>query len=124
MRTITNYQCEVCGSMYDRQEFAFACEEHEPACPSHVRVGAEVRLENRNEGYTLAVVKGLALRQTLSAQMCPALCETWHEWWMELDRRVRLDHKWEEEQSWVPVVPYALTPEASALMERKDNHGW
>ena len=125
--TVTHYACEVCGTEHATARAAAACEAHRPPLPAHIVVGGEVRLRNRNHGYTLAVVLGVRLERGFLAREAEHLIDdgcnpahiAFHRWMLELDRPVHLDHAW----GWTDEVEdfYALAPEHAAHLERNDN---
>lgn len=136
MKTITQYQCEVCKVCYLVKELAEACERHAPK-PLGLKIGQEVKLKNRNTGYTLAVLKGLHLisRHSLYANTTPEIMDKWrhmygddylnniefHDWSLELDRMVSLDHHWEHARDDVEAL-YLLTEDEAKNMKRNDNY--
>lgn len=113
MKQIMLYVCEICGTEFREQDRAAKCEASgTPTKKLPWEIGSEVKLKNRNKGYTLAVVKG--------ARVVNYSYFT-HEWMLELDREVYLDHKWEEPSS--QVFEFYVLPEEKAVgMERMDNH--
>ena len=113
MKQVTLYICEICGTEWRDQDRAAQCEARgTPTKKAPWEIGGEVKLKNRNKGYTLAVVKGA--RIAIFAGLT-------HEWVLELDRQVYLDHAWDDQSDEVFDF-YVLSPERAASMERMDNH--
>lgn len=108
------YLCEVCGSEWFSRELAEKCEALGiPKQSARWEIGGEVKLKNRSEGYTLAIVKGA--RIALFSGVA-------HAWKLHLDRGVYLDQHWEESTNEVFDL-YVLTEELARGMKRKDNFG-
>lgn len=102
MKTIITYVCEICDGIYNTPELAQACEQSSPP-PKRCQVGQEIKLSNRNTGHTLAVVAGMRLVQSYPARNLRASKPSeWHQWEIELDREVCLDHHWEEGSNLIP----------------------
>ena len=113
MRQVTVYICEICGTEWRDQDLASKCEARgTPPKNAPWEIGGEVKLKNRNKGYTLAVVKGARVSSFSGIS---------HMWMLELDRHVYLDHAWEDQSDEVFDL-YVLSPERAAGMERMDNH--
>ncbi|SRR5579871_945008 len=113
MKQVTLYVCEICGTEWRDKDLAARCEARgTPAKKVPWEIGGEVKLKNRNKGYTLAVVKGARVAN---------FSDLAHEWMLELDRQVYLDHAWDDQTDQVFEL-YVLSPERAAGMERMDNH--
>lgn len=112
MKILKLYVCEICGSEWRDEKSAANCEAYGvPLKSAPWELGGLVKLKNRSEGYTVAVV--------ISAKILLFFGSS-HMWHLGLDRAVRLDHQWED--SAVEVFDMYVLPESrTKLMERKDN---
>jgi hypothetical protein len=64
MKTITTYQCEVCGTAYEDKEVAEHGETFMPLAESPIRVGDTVYCESRYDGFFELKVTGVTTQAT------------------------------------------------------------
>ena len=64
MKTITTYQCEVCGTAYKDKAVAEHCETFMPLAESPIHIGDTVYCESRYDGFFELKVTGIALQVT------------------------------------------------------------
>lgn len=131
MKKIERFECEKCHTQWKSARLANICE-NSPMPPCRAKVGDEVRLRNRNCGFTLAVVKEiyivscyLAPFENLSEEELEAKGilqglgrSQFHEWKLSLDRDVDLDHKWESATSLVGDFYVLSDDEVNGIPEK------
>lgn len=133
MKTITSYICDICNATYDSPELAQTCEQS-ASPPKRCEIGQEIKLKNRNIGHTVAIVKGMRLVQNyyttppwkgrvgeFIAHVAKLKDYFWHEWEIELDRDVMLDHHWETALNFIPDF-YLLNEDDPKAKIRDDNN--
>lgn len=134
MKEYSRFQCEVCGKEWSFRQLVQLCEQYQLK-PTTIKVGDEVKLQNRNVGYTLAVVKDISIvpsgypfdpqsENLLQKQMAYFQTAQYHRRILWLDRPVFLDHKWEDHLQAIDPDVYVLTEEEAAGMQRDDNNAW
>lgn len=131
----TRYECEVCKHEWKFQKLAELCEKYQ-CLPLNTKIGDEVKLRNRNNGYTVAVVKDICiipnhfiLEPKDEGHLASLLSFfekkiEFHRRVLRLDREVTLDHKWEDSTSSIDPYSYVLSDDEAKDMERDDNNCW
>ena len=130
------YKCPICGYLFDDRKAAEFCAKapYEPLA----KPGDEVKLKNRNHGYTVATVisiKPASRLRLLSMGPSPILIaedipEEWaHDTIATLADSVHLDHKWEDYHDKISLNTYLVSPEDHDYQKRMehgrdDNNSW
>lgn len=134
MKEHSRFQCEVCGKEWSFRQLAQLCEQYQLE-PTSIKAGDEVKLQNRNVGYTVAVVKDISIvssgypfdpqsEDLLQKQMPYFQTAQYHRRILWLDRPVFLAHKWEGHLQAIDPDVYVLTEEEASGMQRDDNNAW
>lgn len=90
MRTITHYECEVCGAEFQTPAYALACEAHRPEPPAEFKAGAQIWVKTRS-GHVPTLGRSLHLcgymshptDENLSGP--PPADHEWHAWFVVTD---------------------------------------
>jgi hypothetical protein len=141
MKEKTLYQCEICETWYQVKALALSCEASNLPL-TQLQVGQEVKLKNRNTGYTLAIITKLVIGpgysnlsnidlETYQEHLSHPKGKEWqqkvehskyrHEWLIVLDREVMLDHKWEDYKNTVGEHNILSEEKAQGVL-RDDNN--